>query len=158
MQALGATLTQGAVITVDYGDVAREVYSPRRMKGSVRGYFRHMAVADPYARPGDQDLTYDVDFTALARAGARSGLAALGLLPQGEVLQHLGLASEIRALRRGKSPLEADQASAALEKLADPRSMGEGFKVLFQAKGLTRAQLAGLGGEALSRPWWPFRR
>jgi SAM-dependent MidA family methyltransferase len=158
MEALGSALTQGAVITVDYGDVAREVFSPRRMKGSVRGYFRHMAVADPYARPGEQDLTYDVDFTALARAGARSGLATLGLLPQGEVLKHLGLDAEIRALRRGKSPLEADQASAALEKLADPRSMGEGFKVLFQAKGLTREQLAGLGGAALSKPWWPFRR
>ncbi len=158
MEALGAALTQGAVISVDYGDVAQEVYSARRMKGSVRGYFRHMAVADPYARPGEQDLTYDVDFTALARAGERGGLATLGMLPQGEVLRHLGLEGEIRALRRGKSPLEADQASAALEKLAEPRGMGEGFKVLFQGKGLARAQLAGLGGAAIKAPWWPLRR
>lgn len=158
MAAIGPRLREGAVITVDYGDVAREVYSPRRPKGTVRGYFRHMLVADPYARPGEQDLTYDVDFTALARAGERGGLATLGLSPQGDVLRHLGLDAEIQALRKGKPPLEADLASAPLEKLADPRSMGDGFKVLFQAKGLAREALAGLGGAPLKRARWPFWR
>lgn len=156
MEAIGSRLRAGVVITVDYGDVAREVYAPRRPQGTVRGYFRHMRVADPYARPGEQDLTYDVDFTALARAGERGGLSTLGLLPQGDVLRHLGLDQEIRALRKGKSPLEADLASAPLEKVADPRSMGEGFKVLVQGKGISRDQLAGLGGAPLKRSRWPF--
>ena len=158
MEAIASRLREGAVITVDYGDVAREVYTPRRPQGTVRGYFRHMLVADPYARPGEQDLTYDVDFTALARAGEHGGLATLGLLPQGDVLRHLGLDAEIQALRKGKSPLEADLASAPLEKLADPRSMGEGFKVLIQAKGIAKADLAGLGGAPLKRSRWPFWR
>ncbi|MNK23062.1 hypothetical protein D3C87_413500 [compost metagenome] len=158
MEAIAPRLREGAVITVDYGDVAREVYSPRRPQGTVRGYFRHMLVADPYARPGEQDLTYDVDFTALARAGERGGLTTLGLLPQGDVLKHLGLDAEIQALRKGKSPLEADLASAPLSKLADPRSMGEGFKVLVQAKGIAKADLAGLGGAPLKRSRWPFWR
>ncbi len=156
MREIATQLAQGAVITVDYGDVAQEVYSPRRMKGSVRGYFRHMAVADPYARPGEQDLTYDVNFTALARAGEEAGLPTLGLMPQGAVLKHLGLDREIRELRRGKSPLAADQASGTLEKLAHPQGMGEGFKVLFQGKGIRRDQLAGLGGMELPRFRWPW--
>lgn len=156
MAALGKALKSGAVITVDYGDVAGEVYGPRRLKGSVRGYFRHMRVEDPFARPGAQDLTYDVNFTALARAGAEAGLRPLGLAPQGEVLRRLGLEAEIRAARRGKSPLEADQASAPIEKLAEPLGMGEGFKVLFQGKGVEPADLAGLGGAPLreSRGRW----
>jgi SAM-dependent MidA family methyltransferase len=156
MEALARGLARGAVITVDYGDVAREVHHARRMRGSLRGYFRHMAVADPYARPGEQDLTYDVDFTALARAGERGGLTTLGLLPQGEVLGHLGLAEEIRERRRGKSRLAADLASAALEQIAHPQGMGEGFKVLFQGKGLAREDLAGLGFAALPKRRWRF--
>ena len=158
MTEIAQALSAGVAITVDYGDLAREIYSPRRMAGTVRGYFRHMHVADPYARPGEQDLTYDVNFTALARTGEGAGLSTLGLRPQGDVLRHLGLDDEIKALRRGKSPMEADLASAPLEKLADPRSMGEGFKVLFQGKGLRADQLAGLGGSPLPASRWPFFR
>jgi len=158
MTAIGEALAEGVVITVDYGDLAAQVYTPRRMGGTVRGYFRHMHVADPYARPGEQDLTYDVNFSALARAGEAAGLKPLGLRPQGEVLRSLGLDAEIAALRRGKSPLEADLASAPLEKLADPRSMGEGFKVLFQGKGIAPERLAGLGGSPLKVSRWPFFR
>jgi len=156
MEAIASRLRRGVVISIDYGDVAREVYSPRRPHGTVRGYFRHMRVDDPYARPGEQDLTYDVNFTALARAGERGGLATLGLAPQGDVLRHLGLEQEIRELRKGKPRLEADLASAPLSKVADPRSMGEGFKVLFQAKGISREAIAGLGGTPLKRSRWPF--
>ncbi len=158
MAEIGARLRQGAVITVDYGDVAREVYSPRRMGGSVRGFYRHLAVSDPYARPGEQDLTYDVNFTALARRGERAELATLGLLPQGDVLSNLGFDREIAELRRGKSRLEADQASAALEKLVHPQGMGGAFKVLFQGKGLGKADLAGLGGQPLPTFLWPWER
>lgn len=157
MERIGRTLSRGAVITVDYGDVARNLYT-RRPAGTVRGFFRHMAVSDPYARPGEQDLTYDVNFTALARAGARAGLETLGLSTQGEVLARLGLTREIQALRRGKSMLEADLASAPLEKLAQAPGMGEGFKVLFQGKGLSRADLAGSGGQPLRAFRWPWER
>lgn len=150
MRAIAAALTEGVVITVDYGDVAHRVYHARRPRGTVRGYFRHMAEADPYARPGEQDLTYDVNFSALIRAGEAGGLETLGLRTQGEVLLHLGLEKEIQALRAGKSPLEADLASAPLEKLAEPLGMGESFKVLFQSKRLAADSLVSLGEAPLA--------
>lgn len=79
LRELGASLAAGFVVTIDYGDSTFGL-----VQGARRGDFPFRIYLDssdhrpkpndPYAPPGFQDMTADVDFTALARAGAAAGL------------------------------------------------------------------------------------
>lgn len=65
---------QGAMLTVDYGDVFPALYH-RRPRGTLRAYLLHQRLegADVYANPGRQDITADINFTDF-----RAWTAALG--------------------------------------------------------------------------------
>lgn len=161
MGELARWLGRGFVLTVDYGAEAARVYAPHRRKGTLRGYYKQLLIEDPLAHPGEQDLTADVDFSALIRAGEESGLTTQGVTTQGDFLVHLGIQDFEHATAKGfKNPLEAKEATFGIRKLYQPEGMGEGFLVLVQSKGLdVRPQaIAGLGGAAWRRTRWPWRR
>lgn len=160
MERLGRWLGRGFVLTIDYGGPADYVYAPHRRKGTIRGYYKQLAIQDPLEHPGEQDLTADVDFTALMRAAEAVGLRTVGLVPQGTFLKHLGIeALEKEALRGIKGSLEADFAASDIRKLYDARAMGEGFSVLVQAKELavTPEAVTGLSGPKRGVRW-PWQR
>jgi len=98
---LGSSLAAGFVLTLDYGDStwrllqgARRGDFPFRVYGQWQDYLPRPN--DPYAAPGSQDLTADVNFTALARAGEAVGLQLIHFGPErditGEALPQLLLA------------------------------------------------------------------
>lgn len=162
MERLGRWLGKGFVLSIDYGGPAERVYAPHRKKGALRSYYRQLLVPDPLARPGEQDLTTDVDFTALMAAGERVGLRTLGVVPQGDFLRGLGIVELERTAVKGvESALEASQLAFDFHKLYEPEGMGERFLVLVQAKNLevSPSQLAGLGGAPIlrrKRRFWPW--
>lgn len=156
MAALGAWLGRGFVVTVDYGSEAARVYAPHRRKGTIRGYFRQMTIDDPLAHPGEQDLTSDVDFTALIAAGEGAGLKTLGVIPQGLFLSNLDIQELEKQETKGvRTSLGVDFAAYAIRKLYQPDAMGERFLVLVQAKGIEvrPSDIAGLGGRPLRAGW-----
>ena len=53
---------------------------------------------DPLSRPGSADLTAHVDFAGLAAAASRAGAAAHGPVPQGMLLDRLGLTQRTQSL------------------------------------------------------------
>lgn len=157
MRTLVTWLGCGTVLTIDYGGAAREVHAPHRMKGSIRGYWRQLRMDDPLAHPGEQDLTADVDFSALSRVGEEAGARTLGLVFQGEFLQGLGIAHlEAERLAGIEGALTRQEVAAPIRRLYRPEAMGDGFRVLVQEKGtgLQASALSGLSGD----PWRPTRR
>jgi SAM-dependent MidA family methyltransferase len=87
IRELGACLKAGFIITIDYGDTtyglvqgARHGEFPFRVYGEWRDYVPRPN--DPYAAPGTQDMTADVNFTELARAGRQVGLEVLHFGPE----------------------------------------------------------------------------
>lgn len=139
------------VVTVDYGGPAAEVYRPGRRAGSLRCYYRQRQVDDPFARPGRQDITADLDFTLLERVGREVGLRSLGLLTQGSFLLRLGIEEEARALaaraRRGDGGAEREL--QRVYALYAPEALGDRFWVLVQCRGFLRPpRLTGLAGPA----------
>jgi len=76
---------QGAMLTVDYGGSAAEIYH-RRPAGTVRGYLHHqrLEAAEIYAVMGRSDLTADVNFTDLREWGEAAGLATAESVTQRE--------------------------------------------------------------------------
>ncbi len=141
LQAVGASMAAGYLILIDYGYTRREYYHPERSQGTLICHFRHRALSDPYALPGLQDMTANVDFTALARAAVGQGFELAGYTTQAHFLLNNGLdqmvaASDPRDLKRHLGLMQG------VKKLTLPGEMGERFKVMALARGVPAA----LGG------------
>ena len=135
MNEVAAALKRGFVVTIDYGDIDLELYSAKRMSGTLQTYRGHSPGAGPLTRIGLQDITSHADFSSIAYEGRRAGLEAIGLLTQAEYLGRLGMGSWIRAVRAlplGQHEIQAN--TMAMRHLVDPSGLG-GFKVLVQEKG-----------------------
>jgi len=87
---LASSLAAGFIVTLDYGDTtwgllqgARRGDFPFRVYGHWQDYVPRPN--DPYAAPGSQDLTADVNFTDFARAGQAAGLEVVHFGPERDV-------------------------------------------------------------------------
>lgn len=131
-------LRRGVVLSIDYGDEAKRLFGPRRPDGTCVGYRDHRQTAELLAAPGEQDLTAQVDFTAVRRAGEALGLRSAPLLKQREFLFATGLLQELEeAQLSDHTEVDKYELRQAVAPLLMPGSgMGEVFKVLVQTKGL----------------------
>ncbi len=112
----------GAALLVDYGPAESAL-------GDSLQAMRAHGFADPLAEPGSVDVTAHVDFAAVARAARAAGAAAHGPLPQGLLLQRLGLAARAALLARA-NPRRAAEVMAGAQRLMAPEAMGQLFKAL----------------------------
>ena len=69
---------------------ASRLYSHSHRNGTLRSFRSQQAVFNPFESVGDQDLTADVDFTALKKAAIKVGFHPMGILDQGTWLKNLG--------------------------------------------------------------------
>jgi SAM-dependent MidA family methyltransferase len=131
-------LGKGFLLTIDYGFLARELYSPERMKGTYKCMYKHTIGENPYINIGRQDITAHVDFSNLIRAGESLGLETIKYTTQGQFLIDWGVLDIMTTLSGRDSPpdREARGRNTAIKNLFLPGSMGSSFKVLLQAKNL----------------------
>ena len=137
-------LLRGFLLTIDYGDEARQLYDDRHMRGTLLAYDRHRTGEDFYRGPGSQDLTAHVNFTALDLWGARGDLIRAGFTSQTNFLLALARHSNFADLENTVATEHKQLAARSLFKmLIHPEGMGETFKVLIQQKGIDSLTLAG---------------
>lgn len=130
-------LDLGHVITIDYGFDAEMLYHPSRRNGTLRGFYRHTLTDDPYQHIGEQDLTADVNFTALIKRGEELGWQTefynkqSKFLFQGNILQRL--TSTV-----GADPFASPdmKRNMAIKQLLLPGGIGDHFTVLIQSTGV----------------------
>ncbi|MFZ5608680.1 MAG: class I SAM-dependent methyltransferase [Pseudomonadota bacterium] len=122
---LGARLaTQGgAALIIDYGHAAS---GHGETLQAVKGH----GFADPFAAPGEADLTAHVDFAALALAARKGGAMTHGPVAQGAFLAALGIAERAERLTAGATPQQRAAIEAACARLVEGQAMGQLFKVL----------------------------
>jgi SAM-dependent MidA family methyltransferase len=133
LQALFDSMTQGAVLLIDYGFPRHEYYHPQRTQGTLMCHYRHHAHDDPFFLPGLQDITAHVDFSAVAIAAEQTGFHVAGFATQADFLLGSGLAHYIQ---------QADPNDLVnyiplingMKKLVMPEEMGELFKVVGLSK------------------------
>jgi SAM-dependent MidA family methyltransferase len=133
VEDVGRRIVHGAMLVIDYGFPAAEYYHPQRDQGTLMGHYRHRAHDDPFFWPGLSDLTAHIDFTAIARAGERAGLAVAGFAAQAPFLLGCGILDVLAATGAADSAAYL-KAAAPVQKLLSPAEMGELFKVLALAK------------------------
>lgn len=135
MRELAERLEEGVVFVVDYGFPRHEYYHPQRAGGTLMCHYRHQAHADPFAHPGDEDVTAHVDFSALAEAACDAGLEVLGYATQAQFLVNCGI-TEVLAEANLDNALHYAPLAAEAQKLLSPAEMGELFKVLAVGRGV----------------------
>jgi NADH dehydrogenase [ubiquinone] 1 alpha subcomplex assembly factor 7 len=111
----------GAALFVDYGPPASGVGE------TLQAASRH-ATADPFARPGEVDLTAHVDFAALGATVARAGMRAWGPVPQGRFLARLGLHARAARLAAGATAARRAAIEQGVARLIGDSEMGTLFK------------------------------
>ena len=132
-KAWARKMTQGMVLTMDYGFSAQELGSALRPEGTLVAMSNHQRSGDPLAAPGQQDLTAHVNFTELEESAAQEGWINFGRTNFSRGLT--ALAKPL--LQDGKSPAEAWIRN--FRHLTHPSFFGQTHKILVQGKGLPEA-------------------
>ena len=112
----------GAALLIDYGHD-----QPRT--GSTLQALREHRKVEPFAMPGEADLTAHVDFAALAAVVQARGAKWLGTVPQGQFLRALGIETRAQNLAQ-YAPEHHEAIHAAMERLIGEGQMGALFKVM----------------------------
>jgi len=158
LEAVASTLERGALLLLDYGYPASELYRPERRHGTLLTYYAHTLGSDPLVRVGEQDITAHVDFTSLARAGERSGLETIGLISQAALLRRLGLDAYLGQLDASRlSAWDHEANRRALLALSDPNGLGK-IQALLQTRGLSGFDPFGPTITPFAENWLPLLR
>lgn len=126
---LAERLQRGAAFFIDYGFPEHEYWLPQRRGGTLMCHRAHRSDDDPLAEVGEKDITSHVDFTGIALAAQDAGLDVIGYTTQARFLMNCGLLELLQG---------ADlRTTANAQKLLTEHEMGELFKVIGLAKGLS---------------------
>lgn len=128
-------LSPGVALFLDYGD---DPVAPRP-GGSIRAFAQHRVESDLLSKPGERDLTADVDFGRVRRAAEACGLSEAGYTTQGKFLAALGILDDAAS--------QGFEGALLAKSLILPGGMGERFKVLALARG------AGPRLRGFAAPW-----
>lgn len=146
MESIAARIRRGFLLAIDYG-YTREEQLAGRHRGTLKAIRQHSISASPYEAPGEQDITADVNFTALVAAGERVGMQAHKLVTQSQFLLGIGEANQFAdAFEECRLPQERAKVALQLKHLVTPAGMGESFQVLIAAKGVDQEKVSALSG------------
>jgi len=112
----------GAALVIDYGGFELSA-------GSTLQAIRDHQKVDPFAHPGEMDLTAHVDFELLQQVARSKGAEVMGIAMQGDWLMELGIDTRLEGLQR-KNPAQKAQLRRQRDRLAADGQMGTLFKVL----------------------------
>jgi NADH dehydrogenase [ubiquinone] 1 alpha subcomplex assembly factor 7 len=122
-EAAGRLVAQGgAALFIDYG---HETVQDGSTLQAVRAHRR----VDPFATPGEADLTAHVDFATLATIAQSRGAKWMGTVPQGQWLRALGIEMRAESLA-AYAPHHAAAIHSARDRLIGEGQMGPLFKVM----------------------------
>jgi SAM-dependent MidA family methyltransferase len=151
MERIAASIYRGLLVAIDYG-YTREEQLAGRHRGTLKALRQHSLSANPYEAPGEQDITADVNFTALAAAAEKHGMQTHKLVTQSQFLMGIGEANQFAdAFEECRLPQERAKVALQLKHLVTPAGMGESFQVLIASKGVEGEKVATLAGLSFGR-------
>jgi SAM-dependent MidA family methyltransferase len=146
MDRIAASISRGFFIAIDYGYIREEQLAGRH-RGTLKAIRQHSVSANPYEAPGEQDITADVNFSALAAAAEKHGMQTHKLITQSQFLMGIGEANQFAdAFEECRLPQERAKVALQLKHLVTPAGMGENFHVLIASKGAKNVKVTGLAG------------
>ena len=135
-RSLVDAIDKGAVLICDYGSDRRQYYSDKKPTGTLRCFYRHTLHDDPFARPAVQDITADVDFTAVTIAATATGMELQGYSPLSEFVLSLDVLNHHQQKLQSLDTREQIQATGELKRVIMSQEMGDRFMVIGFSKGI----------------------
>lgn len=133
-EALDATYAACTVVTIDYGDIEAELLGAHRMEGTFVCYRKHQVSDDPFAHPGEQDMTAHVNFTQVTRVAKQLGWRVEPLRTQKQFLLDTGILKKLQA-HGALDPFDpVVKRNRAIRQLLLTDQMSELFKVCIAHK------------------------
>lgn len=130
-QQAARALKFGNLMTADYGLKAEQFFTPERKDGTLRAYYQHHQTNDLLARPGEQDITAQVNFSAIQQAGEAEGLKTESFTTQGQFL------TAVIEKNCCDNPTIKEWTSSKVRQfqtLTHPEHLGQSFRVLVQGR------------------------
>ncbi|PZC40706.1 MAG: SAM-dependent methyltransferase, MidA family [Chloroflexi bacterium] len=126
IQKIAEKINSGYFINIDYGDVASNLIQPWRKQGTYKAITRHM-IEDPLVRPGEIDITADVNFSLLQKALEEKNMIVNPIITQWEALSNLGI---FEIYKNSKdinvfNSAEYLNIKKAIETLTEPEKLGK---------------------------------
>ena len=116
-------LSEGFILTIDYGYSAWDYYSEERNRGTLLCYYHHQVSENPYVNVGGQDITAHVNFSSVKTWGEELGFKTIGFCQQGIFLISLGIEDIIQELHRSSKDYLFEV--ARIKRLIFPGTLGE---------------------------------
>lgn len=151
MERIAAGIERGFILAIDYGYTRGEQLAGRH-RGTLKAIRQHSISANPYEAPGEQDITADVNFSALAAAAEKHGMQTQRLVTQSQFLMGIGEATQFSdAFEECRLPQERAKVALQLKHLITPEGMGESFHVLVAGKEIAQEKIECLSGLSFGR-------
>lgn len=112
----------GIIIWIDYG-------FKNGVGDTVQAVKKH-SFSDIFDAPGENDITYHVNFADLAEQAMSKNLTVHGPVSQGEYLSRLGIKQRAEKLKQHATNVQRSDIDAALNRLVGKDQMGDLFKVI----------------------------
>ncbi len=133
---IAASISNGYIVTVDYGSDACSLYDfGSRPAGSLRAFQKHSLVEDLLDAPGEQDLTSTVCWTDLVVAGRSLGMKDERRERLDLFLLRNGILAELEELTNRNDEAETAQIVISAREMILPGGMASAFEVLTQVVG-----------------------
>ena len=129
LEPLSKCMERGVMTFVDYGLDKASLYHPSRTAGTVRCYSKHSMKAHPLDSPGEQDITADVNFSAVEETAFQLGLQVAPVMSQSRFLTH-----SAKEWLTSTNPPDAAELRQ-FQTLIHPSQFGNRFYVLELLKG-----------------------
>jgi len=124
---------QCVMFLIDYGYPRHEYYHPQRHMGTLRSYFKHQVSEDVFTNPGIQDITADVDFSAVAKIASYLSMGVLSFSSQ----RNFMLANNLLDWQpSADTEVERIAQIAQLKQLTLGSAISERFQVMVLGKGI----------------------
>jgi SAM-dependent MidA family methyltransferase len=132
---VAAILATGYVITVDYGDIATELYAEHRPNGTIRAFRKHEFIDDVLSDPGECDITSSVNWTFVESEGKKYGFDVIQFSRLDRFLMQVGILEELESrLTEARSEAEKSALTTSAREMILPGGMASSFQVLIQKR------------------------
>jgi Uncharacterized conserved protein len=126
MCEVAGKLSQGVILTIDYGFPRAQFYSQDRNEGTLQIRSGHRKLSSPFEKIGRADISAHVEWTSLAEAAEQAGASLLGFADQYHFFTGIIADTAIDML--------GELNKQALQTLLHPELLGRSFQALALAE------------------------
>lgn len=138
--SMQAKINQGLIMTVDYGFTREEWELAHRIKGSLRGYYKHEMKTNVLDFLGDMDLTTHIHWDELKQIGEQHKLVNFFFSSQRNALLNFGITNWLVQHAATNPFSEEFKQNRSVQSLITPGGISDAFQVLIQTKGLSESK------------------